>query len=109
MLNSAFDNSAHEESASLRSFPRRQNLPAVQARKLNVIASVRRHWAVSLIVFFVILGSGLCILWKMVRPVYTSQSVVYISPKFPTVLNNNSEVDVPYDSYFQEQLQTVTR
>jgi polysaccharide biosynthesis transport protein len=109
MLNSAFDSSTHEKSTSLRSFPRRQNLPAVQERKLNVIASVQRHWAVSLIVFFVILGSGLFILWKMVRPVYDSQSVVYISPKFPTVLNNNTEVELPYDSYFQQQIQTVTR
>jgi polysaccharide biosynthesis transport protein len=109
MLNSAFDSSTHEKSTSLRCFPRRQNLPAVQERKLNAIASVRRHWTVSLIVFVVILGAGLFILWKKARPVYTSHSVVYISPKFPTVLNNNSEVDVPYDSYFQEQVQTVTR
>jgi succinoglycan biosynthesis transport protein ExoP len=109
MLNSAFDSSTHEKSTSLRSFPRRQNLPAVQKRKLHAIASVRRHWAVSLIVFVVILGAGVFILWKMARPVYTSHSVVYISPKFPTVLNNNAEVDVPYDSYFQQQIQTVTR
>ncbi len=109
MLNSASDSSTHEMSTSPRSFPRRQNCSAVQERKLNVIASVRRHWAVSLIVFFVILGSGLFILWKKARPVYDSQSVVYISPKFPTVLNNNSEVELPYDSYFQDQIQTVTR
>jgi polysaccharide biosynthesis transport protein len=109
MLNSAFDSSTHEKSTSLRSFPRRQNLPEVQKRKLNPIASVRRHWAVSLIVFVVILGAGLFILWKEARPVYTAQSVVYISPKFPTVLNDNKEVDVPYDSYFQEQIQSITR
>jgi polysaccharide biosynthesis transport protein len=109
MLNSAFDSSTHEKSTSLRSFPRRQNLPAVQERKLNAIASVRRHWAVSLIMFVVILGSGLFIVWKKARPVFNSHSVVYISPKFPTVLNNNSEVELPYDSYFQEQVQTVTR
>ena len=89
MLNSASDNSTHETSMIRRSFPRRQNLPEVQKRKLNALASVRRHWAVSLIVFVVILGAGLFILWKEARPVYTSQSVVYISPKFPTVLNDN--------------------
>ena len=43
------------------------------------------------------------------KTIYNSHSVVYISPKFPTVLNNNSEVELPYDSYFQEQVQTVTR
>jgi uncharacterized protein involved in exopolysaccharide biosynthesis len=35
--------------------------------------------------------------------------VVYISPKFPKVLNSDSEVELPYDSYFQDQIQTVTR
>ena len=109
MLNSASDSSTHEQSTSLRSFPRRQTFSAAQERKLNVIASVRRHWAVALIVFVVILGAGAFILWKKARPVYNSHSVVYISPKFPTVLNNNSEVELPYDSYFQEQVQTVTR
>jgi succinoglycan biosynthesis transport protein ExoP len=109
MLNSASDSSTLERSASSRSFPRRQSFSAIQERKLNVIASVQRHWAVSLIVFFVILGSGLVILWEEARPVYDAQSVVYISPKFPTVLNNNTEVELPYDSYFQEQIQTVTR
>jgi polysaccharide biosynthesis transport protein len=109
MLNSAFDSSTREQSTSLRSFPRPQHLPEVQKRKLNAIASVQRHWAVSLIVFVVILGAGVFILWKEARPVYTSQSVVYISPKFPTVLNDNKEVDVPYDSYFQEQIQSITR
>ena len=109
MLNSASDSSTHEQSTSLRSFPRRQSFSEVQERKLNVIVSVRRHWAVALIVFVVILGAGFFILWKKARPVYNSHSVVYISPKFPTVLNNNSEVELPYDSYFQEQVQTVTR
>ncbi len=109
MLNSASDSSTHEQSTSLRSFPRRQSFPTVQERKLNVIASVRRHWAAALTVFVVILGAGIFILWKKARPVYNSHSVVYISPKFPTVLNNNSEVELPYDSYFQEQVQTVTR
>jgi len=109
MLNSASDSATRERSASSRSFPRRQKFSAVQGRKVNVIASVRRHWQLSLIVFFAILGSGLFILWKEAIPVYDAQSIVYISPKFPTVLTNNTEVELPYDSYFQEQIQTVTR
>jgi polysaccharide biosynthesis transport protein len=109
MSSSASDSSTHEKSTSLRSFPRRQNFSEAKERQLNLIASVQRHWAVSLIVFVVILGAGVFILWKKARPVYNSHSVVYISPKFPTVLNNNSEVELPYDSYFQEQVQTVTR
>ena len=108
MLNSS-DSSTHEKPTSLRSFPPRQTFSAVQGRKLNLIVSVQRHWLVSLIVFVVIFCIGLFILWKKARPVFTSHSVVYISPKFPTVLNNNSEVELPYDSYFQEQVQTVTR
>jgi uncharacterized protein involved in exopolysaccharide biosynthesis len=37
--------------------------------------------------------------------------VVYVSPKFPKMLSGDSEVDNPvsYDSYIQDQIQTVTR
>ena len=109
MLSSASDSSTHDRSTSTRSFPQRQSFSAVQGRKLNVFAIVQRHWTLLLIVFFVIFGLCLLILWMKVKPVYDSQSVVYISPKFPTVLKDNSEVELPYDSYFQEQIQTVTR
>jgi uncharacterized protein involved in exopolysaccharide biosynthesis len=35
--------------------------------------------------------------------------VIYVSPKFPKILSSDSEVELPYDSYVQDQIQTVTR
>jgi uncharacterized protein involved in exopolysaccharide biosynthesis len=111
MLNSAANTSSNGPFVNPRSFAGRQSQSSstVQQRNINVIASMRHHWAASLCVFFVILGSGTFILWKKAKPVYDTQSVVYISPKFPKVLNDDSEVERHYDTYFQDQIQTVTR
>jgi capsular polysaccharide biosynthesis protein len=76
---------------------------------INVLESLRRHWITAACVLLVILGSGAFILWKKVKPVYESHSQVYISPKFPKMLASDSEVELPYESYVQDQIQTVTR
>jgi capsular polysaccharide biosynthesis protein len=76
---------------------------------IDVIGSVRRHWIVSLLVLVVILACGAFVLGKKAQPVYESHSVVYLSPKFPKMLAADSEVELPYDSYVQDQIQTVTR
>jgi uncharacterized protein involved in exopolysaccharide biosynthesis len=56
-----------------------------------------------------VLAAGVFVLWKKAKPVYESHSVVYVSPKFPKILEGDSEVEYPYDSYVQNQIQTVTR
>jgi capsular polysaccharide biosynthesis protein len=76
---------------------------------IDVIGSVRRHWIVALLVLVVILACGALVLGKKAKPVYESHSVVYLSPKFPKMLAADSEVELPYDSYVQDQIQTVTR
>jgi uncharacterized protein involved in exopolysaccharide biosynthesis len=81
----------------------------VPRRTINVLGSLCRHWFVAALVLLVLLGSGAFILWKRVKPVYESHSVVYVSPKFPKMLASDSEVELPYDSYVQDQIQTVTR
>jgi capsular polysaccharide biosynthesis protein len=77
--------------------------------RINVVASLRHHWIVSLFVLLALLGCGAYVLWMKAKPVYESRSVVYISPKFPKMLSGDSETELPYDSYFQDQIQTVTR
>ena len=111
MISSAPDNSTHSDTSSLPSFPPRRAVGSSVGlhQSVDVVGSFRRHWIFSLFVFLVILGGGAFVLWKKAKPDYKSQSVVYISPKFPKVLNSDSEVDLPYDSYFQDQIQTVTR
>ena len=74
------------------------------------MGSLKRHWFISLFVFLVLLGCGGFVLWKKDKPVYEAHSVVYVSPKFPKIVaTNDNEVDLPYDSYFADQIETVTR
>jgi uncharacterized protein involved in exopolysaccharide biosynthesis len=76
---------------------------------INVFGSLMRHWFVAVMVFIVLVGCGTYILWKKAKPVFESHSVVYVAPKFPKMLASDSEVELPYDSYVQDQIQTVTR
>jgi succinoglycan biosynthesis transport protein ExoP len=76
---------------------------------VDVFSSIRRHWGVSLGAMLVLLGCGALVLWKKAKPVYEAHSIVYISPKFPKILATDTEVELPYDSYVQDQIQTVIR
>ena len=83
--------------------------PQGQLPHFNIVGSLKRHRLISLAVFLVLLGCGGFVLWKKAKPVYEAHSVVYVSPKFPKILANDNEVDLPYDSYFAEQIQRSTR
>src|ERR1700738_1339403 len=111
MLNSFTDNSASGGSVSLPSFPPRRTGSSSERQKptINVAGSVRRHWVAFLLVLLTLLVCGVYALWKEAKPSYESRSVVYVAPKFPKMLAGDSEVDLPYDSYVQDQIQTVTR
>lgn len=111
MLNSITNNMPSGKSPSGASFSPRVNGSSFEAPRqtINVFGSICRHWIVATLVLLVFLGSGAFILWKKVKPVYESHSVVYVSPKFPKMLASDSEVELPYDSYVQDQIQTVTR
>jgi succinoglycan biosynthesis transport protein ExoP len=111
MITAAPESSGSRKVRSPQSFPSSSSgaSDGAQRRSLDIFSSVRRHFAVFLIVIVVLVGCGAFVLRMKAKPVYSSQSVVYISPKFPKVLNTDSEVELPYDSYFEDQIQTVTR
>jgi uncharacterized protein involved in exopolysaccharide biosynthesis len=89
--------------------PTAGSTPEPTRRVINVGDSLRRHWITAVSVLLVILGTGAFALWKKVKPVFESHSQVYVSPKFPKMLASDSEVELPYESYVQDQIQTVTR
>jgi polysaccharide biosynthesis transport protein len=112
MITSVPEKSGFRNAGSPRSFPPRRpggGSSQDQRHALHIFSSVQRHLPVFLIVSFVLVGGGAFVFRDKAKPVYSSQSIVYISPKFPKVLNPDSEVELPYDSYFQDQIQTVTR
>jgi len=90
--------------------PRGTGNPAQAGRPdVNIVGSLKRHRLISLTVFLVLFGAGGFVLWKKAKPVYKAQSVVYVSPKFPKILANDNELELPYDSYFADQIQRSTR
>ena len=111
MINSTSDNSLPKNFKSLPSAPLHRTASPTEGSRLtiNVIGSLRRHWYVSAIALLVFAGCGAFALWKKAKPDYESHSVLYLSPKFPKMLVGDTEVELPYDSYVQDQVQTVTR
>jgi capsular polysaccharide biosynthesis protein len=111
MLNSLPNNSTPESANNLPSFRARRTGNSTDGPRLNidVVGSLRRHWVASLLVLVVLFCGGAFVLWKKAKPAFESNSVVYISPTFPKMLASDSEVELPYDSYVQNQIQTVTR
>jgi polysaccharide biosynthesis transport protein len=111
MINLLPDGSSPESANSLPPFsPRRSGgNPDGPKLNINILASLRRHWVVFLAVLLVFLACGAYVIMKKSKPVYEAHSVIYISPRFPKMLASDSEVELPYDSYVQDQMQTVTR
>jgi polysaccharide biosynthesis transport protein len=92
------------------SAPRRTgNSPQGQGPNVDLVGSLKRHWLISLSVLLAFLGCGGFVLSKKAKPAYEAHSLVYISPRFPKILANDNEVDLPYDSYFADQIQKPTR
>jgi len=111
MLNPVNDHPPSGYSNSLPSFRARRAEHSFERPRphIDVAGSVRRHWTISIWVLLLLLGCGAYVLLRMAKPIYESRSVVYVAPKFPKMLSGDSEVDLPYDSYVQDQMQTVNR
>jgi hypothetical protein len=111
MINSTSDNSFSGGLKNLPSAPLRRTGSSSDGTRpiIDVAGSLRRHWYVSALVLLVFAGVGGYAIWKKAQPAYESHSVVYLSPKFPKMLVGDTEVELPYDSYVQDQIQTVTR
>jgi uncharacterized protein involved in exopolysaccharide biosynthesis len=111
MINSTSENSFSGNSKSVPSSPLRRTGSSSEVARpaIDVVGSLRRHWCVAATVFLILAGCGAFAVMKKAKPDYESHSVIYLSPKFPKLLANDSEVELPYDSYVQDQIQTVTR
>lgn len=111
MLNSFPTNDpSGDPGESQPSSPRRaRNSASRKGLDIHIMDSLKRHWPISLLVFVAVLIFGGFVLWKKDKPLYESHSVVYVSPKFPKILANDNEVDLPYDSYFADQSQRAIR
>lgn len=105
-MNSAMNKTALDTSSSDV-----QLSPESRGINLRVARSLRMHRSVALgvaaLFFVVLIGLGL-----IRRPQYEAQSLIYIQPaaaKSVTDVTSGSYDSSRYDSYIQQQLQTITR
>jgi polysaccharide biosynthesis transport protein len=114
MSNSIPNNPTPSTETSLSPFSQRKvsrSSESSESLRLNidVLGSLKRHWVIAISVFVVFLAAGGYVVIKKSKPVYSSHSEVYVSPKFPKLMSADSELDRPYDSYVQDEVHTVTR
>ena len=83
--------------------------PAPRRKPFTPIATVRRHLRLVLLVFTVMALCGAVALRVLLGPLYQAQSIVYVSPTFPSELAENHEHDRQYDVFMEQQIIAVTR
>lgn len=89
-----------------------QQAPA-NFRKVDVLASLRRHKKMGIIVFIAVIALGIPLAFVMGRPTYTSQAVIYISPRFAKNLEDDKELELQsnqqYREFVQQNVRTINR
>ena len=86
------------------------NLPGIG---IKPILSLKRHYRVSIILFFVVLVLGLPMVWIKGKSVYSAEAVFQVAPRYMKNLESDAEVELQSNSQYREfvnQLQnTVIR
>jgi uncharacterized protein involved in exopolysaccharide biosynthesis len=82
-------------------------------RKIDVFASLRRHKKMGIIAFFVVLALGFPLAFLLGRPTYSTQAVIYISPRFAKNLEDDKELELQsnqqYREFVQQNVRTINR
>ena len=80
---------------------------------IKPILSLKRHYRVSIILFFLVLVVGLPGVWIKGTSFYSAEAIFHVSPRYMKNLESDSEVELQSNSQYREfvnQLQnTVTR
>lgn len=87
--------------------------PSFLTRKIDPLASVWKHKWLALAVGFVVCLVGLPAAYSLGKPVYYTEAVIYISPRFLKNLESDTEQELQsntqYREYVQQQVRTINR
>lgn len=82
-------------------------------RRVKPLASLRRRPGLAALVATVVLFLGLPVVWWKGRPIYRTEAIVHVSPRFAKNLSQDSELDIQsnaqYREFVQQQVRTVSR
>lgn len=76
---------------------------------VDLLGNLRRHWSLALAVFVGAMIVGTVVAFRLDKPSYYAESIVYVSPETPQVLTNDTQIVQPYDSYVDDEAHTITR
>ncbi|MFN0085242.1 MAG: GumC family protein [Blastocatellia bacterium] len=89
------------------------NMSPAPGRGINPMLSWKGHRWVGLAIFLVIAILGVPIGWWMGKPVYSTEAVVRVSPRFLKNLNSDPELELQsnsqYREFVQQQVYTINR
>jgi succinoglycan biosynthesis transport protein ExoP len=78
---------------------------------LDLLLTLRRHIKLVALVFLAVLVvGGVALHYLFLKPLYSANSIVYVSPTFPAELAENiGEHTRTYDAFVEQQVKSVTR
>ncbi|MDZ4799401.1 MAG: hypothetical protein SGI92_14655 [Bryobacteraceae bacterium] len=92
--------------------PPASSIPGLLER-VNPLHSVLRHRYLALGLLFVVTAIGLPVAWLRGKPVYYTEAVVFVSPRFLKNLQDDKELEMQsnsqYREYVQQNVRTINR
>jgi protein involved in polysaccharide export with SLBB domain/capsular polysaccharide biosynthesis protein len=76
---------------------------------IDLLGNLRRHWLLAASVFVLVMTAGTAVAFRLNKPSYYAESIVYVSPDVPQLLGGDTQIVQPYDSYVDDEAHTVTR
>ena len=81
----------------------------VPGRKIDPLRSLRAHAGLAILIFAAILLAGFSLALKKGKHSYSTQAVIYISPRFLKNLDDDKEFELQSNSQYREFVQQNVR
>jgi len=69
---------------------------------INPLLSLKRHYRVSVVLFFVILALGMPVAWIKGQSTYSAEAVFQVAPRYMKNLESDAEVELQSNSQYRE-------
>jgi Mrp family chromosome partitioning ATPase len=93
--------------------PRRNRAPRGMVLRVEPVGSLVRHWRTALILFGLVALAGLPLAYYQGRPIYSTQAMLYVSPRLILTAQGVEEFQPPsdgqYRQYLQENIRSIRR
>lgn len=93
--------------------PPQPDASSAPGTRIHPLSSLRNHWGLAFLIFFVVAALGFAVAWIKGAPKYSATAVLYVSPRFIANLQDDKEFDLQsnsqYREYVQQNVRTINR